>query len=257
MNVTRDVMKDLLPLYFSGEASADTRALVEEYFRENPEFERTARSAAKPMESLRATVAVAPEAEREKRDLERVHRQLWRKRMLFGMAVFLTLAPLAFIYRNGHVVWMMMRNEPWSAAFYWLLAAVVWVLYLTRPRRRTASLLLAAFLAIAPVFIMHGSWSAQSHAKDYQNSLWLSIFAWCMAALSLVHFFVRTRRRTEALTFALFVTAFPVLSSLYSLLSGTVNILGHALGIFGAVAGVMWAQYFWLRRKANVDEEEC
>jgi anti-sigma factor RsiW len=42
MNVTREVIYDLLPAYFAGEASADTRALVEEFFATDPEFGRMA-----------------------------------------------------------------------------------------------------------------------------------------------------------------------------------------------------------------------
>ena len=53
MNITREVVMDLLPIYFSGEASSDTKSLVEEYFRDNPDFERMARSAGTPLETLR------------------------------------------------------------------------------------------------------------------------------------------------------------------------------------------------------------
>ena len=42
MNVTRDVIYDLLPSYFAGDASDDTRALVEAYFETDPEFARMA-----------------------------------------------------------------------------------------------------------------------------------------------------------------------------------------------------------------------
>ena len=38
MNVTREVINDLWPVYAAGEASADTRALVEEFQRQDPEF---------------------------------------------------------------------------------------------------------------------------------------------------------------------------------------------------------------------------
>ncbi|RJR30009.1 MAG: hypothetical protein C4574_02775 [Candidatus Latescibacterota bacterium] len=37
MDVTRNVILDLLPLYASGEASADTRALVEKHLATDPE----------------------------------------------------------------------------------------------------------------------------------------------------------------------------------------------------------------------------
>ena len=54
MKLEREVIIDLLPAYFSGEASTATRTLVEDFFRENPDFEKSARSAAGPLESLRA-----------------------------------------------------------------------------------------------------------------------------------------------------------------------------------------------------------
>ena len=38
MEVTKDVILDLLPLYSADEASADTRALVEEYLAAHPEL---------------------------------------------------------------------------------------------------------------------------------------------------------------------------------------------------------------------------
>jgi hypothetical protein len=38
MNVTREVIKDLWPVYAAGEASADTRALVEAFLRQDREF---------------------------------------------------------------------------------------------------------------------------------------------------------------------------------------------------------------------------
>jgi hypothetical protein len=45
MKPTRDVILDLWPLYESGEASADTRALVEQHLREDPELARLLREA--------------------------------------------------------------------------------------------------------------------------------------------------------------------------------------------------------------------
>jgi hypothetical protein len=50
LNITRDVVADLWPVYEAGEASADTRALVDEFLASDPAF------AAK----LRATPAVNP-----------------------------------------------------------------------------------------------------------------------------------------------------------------------------------------------------
>ena len=38
MDITRNVILDLLPLYSAGEVSADTRALVEKYIETDPEL---------------------------------------------------------------------------------------------------------------------------------------------------------------------------------------------------------------------------
>ena len=37
MNVTKDIINDLIPLYVANECSADTRALVDEYLQRNPQ----------------------------------------------------------------------------------------------------------------------------------------------------------------------------------------------------------------------------
>jgi hypothetical protein len=38
MEITRNVIEDLLPLYLANEASADTRTLVDEYLKTDPEL---------------------------------------------------------------------------------------------------------------------------------------------------------------------------------------------------------------------------
>ena len=43
MNITREVINDLWPVYAAGEASADTRALIEEFLDRDPEFARILR----------------------------------------------------------------------------------------------------------------------------------------------------------------------------------------------------------------------
>ena len=46
MEITRNVILDLLPLYLAGEVSADTRALVEEYLETDPELANVAKQSA-------------------------------------------------------------------------------------------------------------------------------------------------------------------------------------------------------------------
>jgi len=154
MNVTREVVADLLPIYFAGEASGDTKLLVEDYFRQDPDFERIARNAATPLETLRAARPIAPSAEKEKRDLESVLWGLRRRTWLFGVSLFLTLAPLSFDFTHG--LSRMVRDVPWHAAFDWSLAAVLWFLYFANLRRRTATLVCAILLTLIPIpFVLH------------------------------------------------------------------------------------------------------
>ena len=158
MNVTREVVTDLLPVYFSGEASGDTKALVEDYFHQDPDFERIARSAATPLETLRAAAPIAAGPEKEKRDLESIRWGLRRRQWLFAGALFLTLFPLSyyFTFTHGHLVSLTVRDALWNAAFHWSLAVPFWFLYFTRLPRRTVSLVVAISFTLIPIpFVLH------------------------------------------------------------------------------------------------------
>jgi hypothetical protein len=151
MNVTREVMTDLLPVYFSGEASEDTKRLMEDYFREDPEFERIARKAATPLETLRAAALEAPEAEKEKCDLQWAREELFRRRLMFGLALVFTVAPLLPAYIQGHLDWTTIRNGPWLAVSFWSFAALFWASYFIPLRRRTLALVWAIFTTLFPL----------------------------------------------------------------------------------------------------------
>ena len=56
MTVTQNVIHDLLPAYLAGEASADSKVLVEEFLRQNPAMART-------VEAMRANPLPEPPAE--------------------------------------------------------------------------------------------------------------------------------------------------------------------------------------------------
>ena len=155
MNVTREVVTDLLPIYFSGEASGDTNMLVEDYFHQDPDFERIARSAATPLETLRAAAPIAASREKEKRDLEGVFLGMRRRQWLFGLSLFLTLAPLASALGHGHFVSEIVRDGTWNA-FQWSMAAGLWFLYFSRMPWRTKGLVFAIYFTLIPIpFVLH------------------------------------------------------------------------------------------------------
>jgi hypothetical protein len=186
MNVTRGVVTDLLPIYFSGEASRDTKVLIEDYFRQDPDFERVARSAATPLETLRAARPIASDAEKEKRDLESVRWSLRRRQWLFAGSLFLTLFPLSlfFTFSHGHLVSLTVRDTLWNAAFHWSLAAVLWFLYFARLPRRTVSLVVAIAFTLIPIpFVLHSVFAREP-------VVWFAVF-WVWAAAAWIGHFTQ------------------------------------------------------------------
>jgi hypothetical protein len=129
MNITQDVITDLLPVYFSGEASSETRALVDSFFREHPDFEKLARR------SVKVQLPVESEAtDGEMEVFRRVRRKIRRHGTLLGGAITLTLLPLTTAvstddHGHSHLLWFMPRDYPIGAAILFAAAAVLWTLY--------------------------------------------------------------------------------------------------------------------------------
>jgi len=184
VNVTREVIMDLLPAYFSGEASGDTKELVEDYFRQDPDFERMARSGAASLETLRAARPMATRPETEKCDLESVRWGLRRRQLLFAGSVFFTLFPLSyyFTFSHGHFAWLAARAALWNAAFDWSLAVVFWFLYFAHLQRRTVSLLIAISLTLIPVpFALHSAFAGGPVVE--------SAMIWACGAVAWIEYF--------------------------------------------------------------------
>lgn len=104
MEITRDVVSDLWPLVEGGEASADSRALVQRFLAEDRAFSETLRRSS-ALGALVPPVRLSPEAERLLLDQARARARNW---MLLAAAVIavggiLVLAALggaAFILAN-------------------------------------------------------------------------------------------------------------------------------------------------------------
>jgi anti-sigma factor RsiW len=137
MNITRDVITDLLPAYASGEASADTQALVDEFLNRDPEFASIVQAARRgPSEPMLAgQQAIPPDQEREavRRTRAVIRRQSWT----LAFAIFLTLLPLSFTFGADGIRFFMVRDEPRSALF-WIPAGYLWFSYLRMQRRLRA-----------------------------------------------------------------------------------------------------------------------
>jgi|EndMetStandDraft_4_1072995.scaffolds.fasta_scaffold803060_1 hypothetical protein len=88
MTVTRDVVSDLWPLYTSGEASGDTRALVEAFLAGDPAFAATLRESGAPL-SVAAPPVLPPGHELMALDLTR--RRLWGPGWLLWLAMLFSM----------------------------------------------------------------------------------------------------------------------------------------------------------------------
>ena len=140
MNVTQNVVTDLLPLYLAGEASNDTRALIEAYLKQNPTFAAEVREQAEKSTALRSALRTVPSADHEKLTLQRVRRFNRRRANLLGVSIAMTLMPLAFGFDGGHIHWMMLRDQPNQALLFWVSALGCWIAYyLTGRRLRTTA----------------------------------------------------------------------------------------------------------------------
>ena len=134
MKITRDVVNDLLPLYEAGEASADSRELVETFLREDAEFARTVRAVGRSADRLRDLQTPAAPARLELEALEKTRALLKRRTWTLALALFFTAMPFAFAFNGSRVTFFMIRDEPASALF--LVSAVyLWVQYARLQRR--------------------------------------------------------------------------------------------------------------------------
>ncbi len=126
MTITRDVIQDLLPVYTSGEASADTKALVEEFLANDQELRTLVESA------RAADIPCLPEPEHlesmELKSLAKTRRLLAWKTWLAAGSVLFSTSPLLFIWRDGRIVFMA-REQPVLSAVFLLLGLIGWTAF--------------------------------------------------------------------------------------------------------------------------------
>ncbi len=133
MKVTRDVIMDLWPAYVAGEASADSRALIDEFVRNDPEFGEELR---RPADMVPASPLLPPDLEAEA--LTRTRQKLRGYRPLLLLALVFT--GLAFGRIVSDTAWQVSpRNFIATAS----VAAVFWVAFFVALWRMRARILVA------------------------------------------------------------------------------------------------------------------
>lgn len=104
MKITRDVIYDLLPAYFAGDVSADTRSLIEEFFATDAEFGRMASRFKTLLEEKGARAQPETDAAREREAFDCTREA----------------AELRVKARAAAFVWA------FAGAFAWLIALLTW-----------------------------------------------------------------------------------------------------------------------------------
>jgi anti-sigma factor RsiW len=132
MNITPDVINDLLPAYLSGEASADTLSLVDEMAARDPRVARLVAEARDAHVGGVAEVSLPPNLERDV--VARTRAILRRRSWTLALALFFSAMPLTFAFGGHGITFFMLRDEPASRLF-WLAAAWMWFEYLGQTRR--------------------------------------------------------------------------------------------------------------------------
>ncbi len=132
MNVTREIAKDLLPLYAAGEASEESRAAVEEWLRTDVELARLAaelRDDAAPPPAA----AVAPASGRAA--LAATKALLRRRSWLLALALLFTGLPAAFAFDSRGLRFFMLRDAPLTASICLAMALGLWIAFGAVTRR--------------------------------------------------------------------------------------------------------------------------
>jgi hypothetical protein len=110
MKITRDVITDLLPVYLAGEASQDTRDLVEAFLKSDPDFAKLVAEQETPLPE--SQIRISKETEMQTLTATRT---LLRKRSIFlGIAIFFTCFAFAFTFDRSGLHWLWTQS-PLSA----------------------------------------------------------------------------------------------------------------------------------------------
>jgi hypothetical protein len=130
------VIIDLWPLYESGEASQDTRLLIEEFLLRDVELARLVRES--PDKAMRVDVLPPLNREREVETIRKTKRLVRLRDALFGLAIFLSFTPLT-VYDTAWGSGWVIRDHPLVACVLVLVAVVTWSFYFLLRRRLSAS----------------------------------------------------------------------------------------------------------------------
>jgi hypothetical protein len=134
MKITRDVITDLLPVYLAGEASPDTRVIIEEFLKENPDFAKLVAEQEMPLTPNSINIP----KETEMQTLEKTKKLLWQRSLYLGFAIFFTLFTFSFRFNAQGVYWFW-TDTPIVAVTCLIVGIMMWVKYAKTNQRLQGS----------------------------------------------------------------------------------------------------------------------
>jgi anti-sigma factor RsiW len=137
MNLTRNVIRDLLTVYLAGDASDDTRALVEDYLERDPALKAEADAATSG--ELRLPPVPPQRATTEKQALDKTRELMKARTATLVVAVLFSALPFAFTFSGTRITFVLFRDAPIIAAAWWATAAVMWGWHVWIRRRLAVS----------------------------------------------------------------------------------------------------------------------
>jgi len=131
MSVTREVILDLIPVYLAGEASPATRALIDEYLRQDPELAERIRTLS--ADSLTTIARVPLSSDIELRSLRRARALIGWQKWLFGLGITFTalLFSNEISFEGGRLreFHFLIRDYPAPFGCFAVLALICWIGY--------------------------------------------------------------------------------------------------------------------------------
>ncbi len=131
MNITKDIIADLIPLYLSGDCSEDTKRAVTAYIADHPEFAEQIRQIA--ASNLPPYTPNPLSMSDELKTLKRTRSLLHRQKYFMAFAIFFSLLPFSFLYTNGRIYWLFIE-APINALVYESIGVILWIVYLMSRR---------------------------------------------------------------------------------------------------------------------------
>ncbi|NOY22657.1 MAG: hypothetical protein GXO70_03975 [Acidobacteria bacterium] len=124
VTITSEILKDLLPAYLSGTASAATMQLVDDYLKEHPDFLETMDSR---LESILGKKTRNGQV--ELKALERTRRMIRGRIWFKAFAIFFTLLPFSFEVGDKTGFRWLFADSPVTIGFFVFWAVVFWIGY--------------------------------------------------------------------------------------------------------------------------------